>query len=461
MQEKGDAMSVKRHPLAVLMAIVVLLSALTVPGAGDAGDSGAEPTTRHPGTSPAENASIQSLLGPELLISAAPGMPETDRYVPAVAANWVRGEYLVVWHNLWPNGRRDIYARRVKQNGRLLSWFAVSDLPNSCLQPAVAYDAANAQYLVVWMYDVHGDGSQYEIWGRIIEWDGPGAGSSFKIMAWPNRTFWSPRVVWSNNRSHYFVVWNAFDTGSGLPTDIAGKKVFVGGAMDASATILTTSTMPHQVDLAYNWSKDEWFIAFVRSYSTVPPATSNDVYGQRISYGGGGALVPGSLIPIATELNHQDAPAVAVDGQGNYIIAFQHEYSAADHDIYGQKLDANGNKLGGNIIISNSPQDERNPAVTASFSASAEYVAVWQRTLTGGEVIAARRWGDTGQTLHFDVAGATFWDTVSPAVTANPPGYLVVYEGNAPGDPTVIRHIYGRQLWPNEVLLPLIVRNKP
>jgi hypothetical protein len=150
-------MLVKRGPLAVLIAVLVLLSALTVPGAGDLFPPEIGQTTRYPGTSPAENASIQSLLGPELLISAAPSMPETDRYVPAVAANWVRGEYLVVWHNLWPNGRRDIYARRVAQNGRLLSWFAVSDLPNSCLQPAVAYDAANAQYLVVWMYDVHLD----------------------------------------------------------------------------------------------------------------------------------------------------------------------------------------------------------------------------------------------------------------------------------------------------------------
>ena len=254
------------------------------------------------------------------------------------------------------------------------------------------------------------------------------------------------------------MVWNAFDTGSGLPTDIAGKRVYPLGAMDSSATILTTSTFPHQVDVAYNWSTDEWFIAFVRSYSTVPPATSNDIYGQRISYDALGNLVPGGLIPISTELNHQDAPAATVDGQGNYMIVYQHEYGATDHDIYAQRLAANGNAMGGKLIIANYTYDERNPAVAASFDPTPEYLTAWQRTMAEGEFLYGRRWGDSVQTLYFDVAGASFWENANPAVEANRSEYLIAYEGDSTGNPTVIRHIYGRK-WPQyDVLLPLMVR---
>jgi hypothetical protein len=51
---------------------------------------------------PSETRVLQQLLGPELSIAQAPGMPETERFAPAVAENWVRRGYLVVWHNRWP-----------------------------------------------------------------------------------------------------------------------------------------------------------------------------------------------------------------------------------------------------------------------------------------------------------------------------------------------------------------------
>jgi len=433
---------IKRVSFVSLVAICVVLQIIVIPAAA--------------GPPPPDAA--QAVVGPELLISAHPTMPDTNRSLPAVAYNYVRGEYLVVWHNVW-GASRDIYARRVSQSGQLLSWFTVSNLPNSCFQPAVAYDAANANYLVVWMYDAHGDGSQYEIWGRIIDWDGPGTSVAFQIMAWPNRTFWSPRVAWNNNRSQFFVVWNAFDTGTGLPNDIAGKRVSAGGIPDASATILTTSTEPHQVDLAYNWSTDEWFIAFVRSYSIVPPATSNDIYGQRIAYGGGGStLIPGGVIPINTELKHQNAPAVAVDGQGNVAVVFEHEYSATDHDIYLQMLDSAGNLSGGRVFISNWAEDELSPDIAASFSPSPAYLVIWQQETTTGYRIGGTHWGPGQPYTVFDLADYAFWEATSPAVNGGYPGFLIAYEGDAPGDPMVKRQIYGSTFAPFGIYLPLVVR---
>jgi hypothetical protein len=56
--------------------------------------------------------------------------------------------------------------------------------------------------------------------------------------------------------------------------------------MDPAAPILSTITAPHQVDLAYNWSEDEWFIAFVRALSQTPPGTSNDIHGQKLDQDG-------------------------------------------------------------------------------------------------------------------------------------------------------------------------------
>jgi hypothetical protein len=430
-----------RVPLAVLLALAVLLPMCLVPTV-----EGAE----HP-----QAMGVEARLHQEILISEASGMPVTDRYLPDVAWNFVREQYLVVWQNTWP-GSYDIYARRMTRDGTLLAWFDIA-CPGSCLQPAVAFGASNAEYLVVYMVDVHGDGSQYEIWGTITAWDGTYRVGPFPIIGWPGRTFWAPRVVWNNNRNEWFVAWNAFDTSTGLPNDIAGKRVFADYSVEANAVILTTSTYPHQVDLAYNWSTDEWFIAFVRSY--LPSATGNDIYGQRVSYDSGGNLVPGSIVEIYSGSKHQDAPVAVVDGQGSYMVAWQHQYEpppTPDHDVYAQKLGPTGSKLGGVYPLATSSYDETSPDLTATYDSSPEYVATWAKAWGTNQAIMAHRWGAGLPPRNFTISDVNFWDNDNPAIAPGRPGYWIVYEGD---DLAVTSQIYGLRLVPNAVFLPIAVRN--
>ena len=51
------------------------------------------------------------LLSGELQLS--PASSEGDRFSVDIAYNSIDDEFLVVWHNVWGGGFRDIYARRV------------------------------------------------------------------------------------------------------------------------------------------------------------------------------------------------------------------------------------------------------------------------------------------------------------------------------------------------------------
>lgn len=443
-------MSVKGLSFLLLLTVIALLPVWMVPGAEG------PVAQQKEGAVASETAFAKGFLGPELLISQASGMPETERFAPAVAADWVRGQYLVVWHNKWPGPHRDIYARRVANDGRLLSWFAITAGPNDRMQPAVAFNAADAEYLVVWMHDVSGNGSQYEIWGKIVAWDGSYRKPEFQIISYPGRTFWTPRVVWNHNRNQYLVVWNAIDTTSGLPTDVSSMLLDRKGNK-ITGRILTTSTYPQQADVAYGWNKDEYLVVFVRTYTQA--TTGNDIYGLRVSADNAVVSPPG-VITIHSGAKDQNGPRVIADGQGDYMVVWEHAYQPADHDIYGRKVDKNGNPVGGSFVVSNWPQDERSPAVTANFSANPEYVATWQRATPTGQVLAARRWsgGLVGQ--YFEVTEGEFWETVNPAIAANPPNYFFAWEGDSTANPTVVRHIYGRQWASNAVMIPLVVRNK-
>jgi hypothetical protein len=370
-----------------------------------------------------------------------------------VAYNTAHREYLVVWHNEWPSGHRDIYARRVSENGELLSWFAVSAGSNDRAQPAVAYNATTDEYLVVWMYNANGDGSTYEIWGRTIAWNGSYQNPEFQIITWPNRTFWTPRVVWNSHRNEYLVVWNAADATTSLPTDVAHAILSASGTKLYGA-VITSADQPHQADVTYNVAADEYLVVWRRMYG----AGDGDIRAARLGGFSGQVVTPPGVFTVNAASEDQLLPAVATNEQDRYVVVWQHAYPGpcCDWDIRGQELDVDGNLVGSLFVIAATTDDESSPTVVARAGTGLDYLAVWQRSHSTGEEVWAYHRDDTRIEV-FEVAAAAFWDNESPAVAWGNVASLVVYEGDSQGDPTVYRHIYGRRWVPNIVYLPLVL----
>jgi hypothetical protein len=433
--------------LLVVLASAPALAASSRPRAG-------QPT-------PLKAPSAGMRLGSEIQLSP-PG--QGDRYRPDVVYNWVHDEYLVVWHNTWPGGGRDIYARRVSRTGELLSWFCVAtglapggDGKNRS-QPAVAYNAMMHEYLVVWMYEASTD--VYEIWGKIIPWNGPGTNAEFRIIQWADRSFWTPRVAWNSYRNEYFVIWNAMNTTGGtpgVPNDIAGHRVSSSGSVISTSPLnITNVYSPHQADLAYNIAKDEYLVVWVRAYSAA--TTGNDIYGARVGYNGVVVDPPGQFVIGETSKN-EEAPTVATNQQDRYLVAWEHEHTATDHDVHAAHLDALGNVLPVTFLVAITYDDETNPDVAAAPGAGEDYFFIWQKDTGAGQSILGARWEPTSASGEIEIASWAFWDCESPAVAMDVPGYLIAYEGDSPGDPTVDRHIYARMWWPEAGYVPLTLRN--
>jgi hypothetical protein len=408
------------------------------------------------------NPSFIYRLGPEVQLSPSPQCDTSDEHTPAVAYNYVHKEYLVVWHNEWPGGSKDIYARRVSKSGQILSWFAITTGANNLVQPAVAYNAANDEYLVVWMKEV--SSNVYEIWGRAIAWNNSYQKAEKQIITYPERSFWTPRVAWNSYRNEYLVVWNAFDTTDsfppGIPSDIAGARVAGDWSTIYVSNILTTYSGPHQVDITYNVAMDEYFLAFVVIHTEA--TSGNDIYGLRVGWDGSpvGGLIEIYKDDIAGQRKHQNHPAVATNEQDKYMVVWEHEYTSTDHDIYAREYHVDGTPDGSYFTISSWTQDDTVPDVAAN-GANKEWLAVWQRALPSGSgySIHGYRWGSAGSSAYtylFDVINWTFYECKNPAVAADIPGYLIVYEEKVPPNKF---DIYGRMWWPEAMYLPLILRN--
>jgi hypothetical protein len=439
-------MFAKRIPLIVLIVCVVLL----VPGAAS---GSASPLQSEELASSLAAASYR--LSAEMRLDPSPQCDSGNQEWPAVAHNYAHNEYMVVWENAWPGGGRDIYARRVSESGQILSWFCVTTGANDRFRPALAYNATNDEYLVIWQREV--SSGVYEVWGRIIAWNGSYLKPEFLIFSWSNRSFVAPRVAWNSCHNEYLVVWSAINTGTGLNTDVACKRVLADGSMPYGHLIISNVGYPQEVDIVYNVALDRYMVAWARHSGA---ATSYDIYGAFLNHTGAVITPPGEFA-IYSGPSDQTTPAVTTNGQNHYMVVWQHfdnSYSPGDWDVYGRLFQANGSPVTGLFMLSNTTDDEMVPDVAADGTAQ-QYLAVWLRSASAGSqgiIVARLRNTDGTLATPMNVLYAPGWSATLPAVACGIPGYLIAYQK---GSSWVNFHIYGRLYWPQAVYLPLVLRN--
>ncbi|MBM3696789.1 MAG: hypothetical protein FJW79_12820, partial [Actinobacteria bacterium] len=165
------------------------------------------------------------------------GSAATDDLRPAVAWNQADDQYLVVWQDerLAFTRGADIYGQRFTAAGAPLGAnFRISggSAINSDRDPAVAWNQASREYLVVWE-DLRneGAGKGYDIYGQRVGANGALIGSNLRITGVAHATSYAPAVAWNQAHNQYLVVWH---DGRSYPTrgyDIYGQRVSAAGAL--------------------------------------------------------------------------------------------------------------------------------------------------------------------------------------------------------------------------------------
>ena len=390
-------------------------------------------------------------LGSEIVISAL----ENEQYLPDVAYNWKHGEYLVVWHNKWGGGGRDIYAQRITSAGELMNWFTITAGAHDRAQPSVAYDPVNDRYLVVWSHDTSGNGSNWDVLGRFVRWNGPEpAWTEFTICDW-GTSQWNPKVAYARAQEEFLVVWTNTFAGGVPPAYVSGRRVSADGSgFPAGGFTIASHGTENRInpDVAYNLARNEYLVVWEAL------KTSCDIYAIRLT--GEGTPLGGGEFGIAGWPDTEERPAVAAcDTADQYLVAWQS--SVNNRDLYVRFVAGDGTLDGGPLVIYNTPIAEQEPALACN-ARGRQYLVLWQQqysSLAGphgiwGRVVSADKSMGPAFGIMAPVVGA---DRTSPAVASGPPGYLVAWEHQRHG--TSFQDIHGRLLWPQALFVPLILRN--
>ena len=136
---------------------------------------------------------------------------------------------------------------------------------------------------------------------------------------------------------------------------------------------LSTDTARVQPDVAFNaGGAQQYLVTWAQEYSS----TDYDIHAQLVRQDG----VPvGGDIPISADLNYEQNPAVAANPTNvEWLVVWQMNTGRED-DIFAQRVAFDGSLLGGRITIANTADEEQIPAV-AFNPLTNTYLVVWRRT---------------------------------------------------------------------------------
>jgi hypothetical protein len=357
-----------------------------------------------------------------------------DQVNAALAFGSVMDQYLVVYEHEYSPTDHDVYARWVASDGiPLAASFGVATDTTSDGWPAVAYNPGANEFLVVWEHEW--SASDHDIYGWRVAAGGGLVGAAHVSTSGTDEG--RPRVVYNPVAGEYLVVWEDRTMGSIQARRMAPDGTLLGSQISVSSGAYDEWTPAVAVDVL----SGNYLVVWEEETSVA----EYDIRGQLLA--AGGSPVGGS-IAISTWSNDQLQPEVAFASTGNtYLVVWEdhHWGTGSDPDIYGQRVGADGIPIGGHLGVSwDGGNDRLDPAV-AYFPAAKEFMVTWEYEYSASDHDVYRRRVATNGGLVEDevaVAASGYNERVSVHAAAGDLGFLTVWEDDRNGA-TLGVDIYG------------------
>jgi len=315
-----------------------------------------------------------------------------NQLFPAVAMN-DSGNFVVVWESRGSNGTDtsffSIQGQRFDASGDPMGGeFQVNTYTTSYqLQPAVAMDPSG-NFVVVWESDGSSgtDTSFFSIQGQLYDADGATVGGQFQINTYSTNDQLVPSVA-MNEQGDFIVLWES-DGSSGSDADwsIQGQRFDASGLPVGSEFQVNSYTTGVQrlPSVASNLQGD--FVAVWSSNGS--SGTDTDWYsvqGQR--YDSSGAPL-GAQFEVNSYTTHdQTEPSVASDDSNSFVVLWQSRGSSGSDtnsfSIQGQRYRADGLPVDGEFQVNTYTTDGQIlPAV--AVDGPGNFVVAWTSYGSGG-----------------------------------------------------------------------------
>lgn len=293
-----------------------------------------------------------------------------DQKLAAIASNPLATQTVQVWASAGEDGSGDgVYAQRYNQFGEKVgNAFRVNSVTSgNQTSPAAAMDSLG-NFVITWQ-TASQDGSGDGIYARRYGYDAVALGAEFRVNTSTSGNQQAPSIAMDTNGDFAIAFQSATRDGNG------------------NAIV-------------------------ARLYRSTGTAVGNDFQVNQFTTG------------------NQQAPAIAMDGTGNFVIAWQSAGQDSNGDaVVARRYDLNGAVLGNEFIVNQFTTGNQNtPSIASQLDGS--FVVAWQSAGqdVNSDAIIARQYNSAGTAVanEFVVNQFTTGSQSVPSVAANGSGQFVI-----------------------------------
>ncbi len=289
------------------------------------------------------------------------------------------GSYYTYNAMSYPLGQYGVWARRFTANGTPIgNDFQVNSYTTYYqTQASVALDPSG-DFVVAWRsgyyYDVNGqDGSSGGIFARRFAADGTPAGSEFQVNTFTTGYQYGASLA-SASSGDFVVVWTNYVGQDGSYAGVFGQRFNKSGAADGGEFQVNTYTTGSQGQPKVSTRTNGDFVVVWRGFSQ--DGSSAGIFGQR--YDASGAPTGAEFQVNTYTTNNQSVPAVAVDRNGDFVVAWRSlTQDGDDFGVFGRRFLADGTPAGGEFQA-NTYTTARQQNASVAARPNGDFIVVWQ-----------------------------------------------------------------------------------
>lgn len=331
-------------------------------------------------------------LGAEFQVNSFTASIQAD---PSVAI-FEDGSFVLTWTGNGQDGDYyGIFGQRFDPQGKKIgSEFQINTYTTGYQKDSYVLALMGGGFVVAWTSQAQG-GSTNAVFGQRFDASGQKIGGEFRINTYPSGTQQRPCV--ENLSQGNFIVISVGISGAygaifGQIFDAAGQKVGI-------EFIINTHMTSNKLQPSVSRFSDGGIIV-VWASNDGQDGSRAGIYGQR--FNNLGVKVGGEFLINTNTTLDQDIPDVKVLSTGDIVVAWESYMQDGDaYGVYCQLLDKNGQKKGGEILISTYTKSYQQRPRIGTFP-NGDFVIVWESTgqdSTGTTGIFAQRFDQSGNKI--------------------------------------------------------------
>ncbi|MBI9038747.1 MAG: hypothetical protein JEY97_11490, partial [Bacteroidales bacterium] len=361
-------------------------------------------------------------IGDNIIVSTDTGVMYQYQYNSEITVS-KNGNFTIAWEDHRTGFNGDIYAQSFLNDGnRIDDNFMVNDDVGSENQvsPSIAKDSSD-NFIITW---IDFRNNQEDIYAQRFSSDGTALGNNFKVTddTLEQNIHYSPNIA-ADTEGNFVITWT--DYRLGFCSDIFAQLYSNDGtALGNNFKVNNDTTgacMHYNSVVAYKKNGDfiiTWNDAEDGGKSNKPfdpfddrktsgPSSSNenkgtepDIYAQLFS-GDGTPIGDNFKVNDDVGYCYQECPDIAVDAEGNFIIAWEDERNE-EWDIYFQRYLSDGTPIGNNVKVEDTIVSETQWEASISADEAGNFVICWRDRRNGDFDIFAQRFSNDGTQIGYN-----------------------------------------------------------